>query len=166
MAMLGTCFLFHLLLAVAVADVAVGRRNGYDPELRPKRMMVDQEITTDWTTFYFTNQGSYAFPTFSITPNTGDSIQVTDYFCCGDTFTVYIDFPTVPLAVAFNTSDPAVVSCDTYQLDPLLAFIGGQFSILSYTFVSTDPANITIVANTSPFTSGGGAIRKVLVTKK
>jgi hypothetical protein len=108
-----------------------------------------------WSFSPFGGTGSQALNTFLIDTMEFLTLQVTDFQCIGDVFSIYNGD-----TLLFSTHDVDADGCAAFQPDPDLAFSNPEFSKGSFT-LSPGSYNLRIVLKSSPYGGGTLALRAV-----
>jgi hypothetical protein len=146
-------FAFATVLSL-LSSVALGNRQLESLQNEVKTSAVVNLVTNaGFSVSPFGGTGSQASNTFTV--NTGEivSLQVTDYQCAGDVFSVY-DGNTL----LFTSSAVAGPDCSPWTPDPNVAWADARFSKGSIT-LKPGNYNIRIVLASAPYGGGMVAIR-------
>ena len=166
--------LFKTLALACSAIAGIAAEGRLDEEERKLNGYAESKLSqdtlipltgTEWHLFYFTNAGSHGFPRFQVTlgPLGSPLVDLTDLYCTGDTFTVYVENGLGPIGIS-NSTDSPVASCNTYTTDPQSAWNNpGPWAHQTILLPVLGTYNITVVMRASPYSAGAMAIRRVLV---
>lgn len=111
------------------------------------------EVGGGWKRFLFGPVGSTVATTFHVYNRQFAYLKLTDYFCSGDEFDIYIDGN-----FAGHSSEARFDNCRTKTLDPDYAYFHRAWSHFEYGLMP-GPHEITIVVTRSPYGEGYAALR-------
>lgn len=111
------------------------------------------EVGGGWKQFLFGPVGSTVAKTFHVYNRQFAYLKLTDYFCSGDEFDIYIDG-----YFAGHSSEARFDNCRTKTLDPDHAYFNRAWSHFEYGLLP-GPHEITIVVTRSPYGEGYAALR-------
>ena len=154
------------LLGVLAVDPTIqkesARRNGYD-EAKLAQDVPFQPLGANWTTFYFTNAGSYGYPRFQVTRASAldtTFVEIVDLYCVGDSFTAYLQGPS-GLFASLDSTEPTTVACSPYTADPDTAWMNPAWARTTLALPVLGTYNLTVVMRASPYSAGAMAARSI-----
>ena len=145
-----------LELSAQVAKKNGIRGNYTSPNFEPALINLLSDVGFYSFTFGGGNGGAFASQSFYFNLNSFSYLTITDCYCTGDRFFVYIDgIPTFSALAGCDSPDPL---CTVYSEDPEECAFGADSRWCSGSNLMTYSGlvNVTIQVATSPFGSGMG----------
>jgi len=130
--------------------VALAKNDHKKPHPQKRKLEVDG----GWQVFYFDAEGKIPAYFFLDCTDSDVIVTITDAFCAGDMFAMYIDY-----RFALKTSYVDDCNCQHEEEDPWKAYRSPYFSHSQVQLLSPTYTNISIVATNAPYGKGAGYIR-------
>lgn len=149
-----------LLLALISANAESCNNSNFGPHPISKTSFQNVPAHADLGFYAFSFGGSkqYSYQSFTIKLKNTAFLSVTDCYCPGDTFQVFVD--GVPLIVTQNPEAYANVSCIApYYIEDAWACFTGPYHSKSSSILNPGYHNITIATINSAVGGGTGFIR-------